>query len=280
MADSEAPLSSARSSLRSLPLRYLRLFAIQLRASLLLMMQYRVDFFVDVGLSVFWVVVSLVPLLVLFAQRASVAGWSWPEALLVVGWFTLLKGVLEGAIQPALQAVVEHIRTGTLDFLLLKPVDAQFMVSTARFELGKTADLLSGVLIILYGLHRLHHVPEPGAVLVTLALLLAAVLILYSIWILVVSLAFFVVKVDNLSYLFASIYDAARWPASVFRGVLSFIFTFIIPLAVMTTFPALSLLSRLSTGKWAAALAGALLFAALARQVWLGALRRYTSAGG
>lgn len=271
---------SAPASSSSLLLRYLRLLLIQLRASLLLMMQYRVDFFVDVGLSVFWVVVSLVPLLVLFAQRSSVAGWSWPEALLVVGWFTMLKGVLEGAIQPALQAVVEHIRTGTLDFLLLKPVDAQFMVSTARFELGKTADLLSGLLILVYGLHRLHRVPGVGAVLVTMALLLGAILILYSIWILVVSLAFYVVKVDNLSYLFASIYDAARWPASVFRGVLSFFFTFVIPLAVMTTYPALSLLGRLSAGRAAAALAGALLFAALARQVWLAALRRYTSAGG
>ena len=65
-------------------------------------------------------------------------------------------------------------------------------------------------------------------------------MILYSIWILVVSLAFYVVKVDNLSYLFASIYDVGRWPSTIFRGVLAFVFTFVIPIAVMTTFPSRS----------------------------------------
>ena len=58
-----------------------------------------------------------------------------------------------------------------------------------------------------------------------------ATLLLYSLWILIVSAAFIVVKVDNLTYLFSSIFDAARWPASVFRGAVKFFFTFVIPLA-------------------------------------------------
>jgi len=261
-------------------LRYARLLGVQLRAALLLMMQYRLDFFIDMLLSLVWIAASLVPLVVLFGQRQSVAGWSWAEALVVVAWFTCLKGILEGAIQPALQAVVEHIRTGTLDFLLLKPVDAQFMVSTARFELSRLADVLSGLALLGFALHRLGHRPDAVSVLLTAWLLVTAVMLLYSIWILVISLAFYVVKVDNLSFLFSSIYDAARWPASVFRGVVGFLFTFVIPLAVMTTYPALAILGRLSPWRALAAFAGALAFGLLARTVWKGALRRYTSAGG
>jgi len=260
--------------------RYLKLLGVQLRASLLLMLQYRLDFVVETSLSIFWIATSLVPLLVLFGQRSSVAGWSWPEALIVVAWFTCLKGVLEGAIQPALQAVVDQIRTGNLDFLLLKPVDAQFMVSTARFDLARIADISAGLIILGYALRKLGHVPSPPSIALTVVLLLAAILIMYSIWIIVISLAFYVVKVDNLSFLFASIYDAARWPASVFRGVVAFLFTFVIPLAVMTTYPALSILGRLALWRALVALAGALLFALVGRRVWLGALRRYTSAGG
>ena len=107
-------------------LRYARLFGIQLRTSLLLAMQYRLQFFLDGVMSLFWTASALVPLLVLFGSRSSVAGWTWPEALLVVAGFTTLKGVLDGAIQPSLGQVVEQVRKGTLDFLLLKPVDAQF----------------------------------------------------------------------------------------------------------------------------------------------------------
>src|SRR5438309_6567691 len=101
--------------------RYARLLGVQLRASALLAMQYRPDFLLQAVMSVFWTGSALVPLLVLFDRRPTVAGWTRPEALLVVAWFTLLKSVLEGAIQPALMNVVEQIRRGTLDFVLLKP---------------------------------------------------------------------------------------------------------------------------------------------------------------
>jgi ABC-2 type transport system permease protein len=260
--------------------RYLRLLGIQLRTSLLLAMQYRLEFFLDGVMSVFWTASALVPLLVLFGARTSVAGWTWPEALLVVAAFTTLKGVLDGAIQPSLGNVVEHVRKGTLDFLLLKPVDAQFMVSTSRFEPWRGSDMWLGLLLFAWGFHAMGRTPTVGGVATAGALLVAAVAILYSISILVISLAFFVVKVDNLIYLFISVYDAARWPASIFRGALAFVFTFVVPLAVMTTFPARALLGRLSTLEWAGAMVGAAVFSWLTRRVWVRSIGHYTSAGG
>jgi ABC-2 type transport system permease protein len=260
--------------------RYLTLLGIQLRASAILALQYRLDFMLDAIMSFFWTGSALVPLVVLYGQRNAVAGWTWPEALLVVAWFTLLKGVLDGAVQPALTNVVEHIRKGTLDFLLIKPVDAQFMVSTSRFELYRGSDVFGGLALLGWALHRLGRWPSASGVAMATVLLLGAVVILYSIWIIVVSLAFFVVKVDNLSYLFSSIYDAARWPASIFRGVLAFVFTFVIPLALMTTFPALALLDRLSLVRALGALMAAGFFALVARRVWVFAIGHYTSAGG
>src|SRR5262249_37193722 len=113
--------------------RYLRLLAVQLRASALLSLQYRYEFFVDGPIEFFWAITMIVPLLIVFQGRTSVAGWTLGEALVVSGWFILLQGILEGAINPSLTSVVEHIRKGTLDFVLLKPADAQFLVSTAKF---------------------------------------------------------------------------------------------------------------------------------------------------
>lgn len=260
--------------------RYLRLLGVQLRASALLTLQYRVDFFVSGVMSLFWTATALVPLLVLFQERQTVAGWTWHEALLVVAWFTVLKGVLEGGIEPALQNVVEHIRKGTLDFVLLKPADAQFLVSTSRFEIWKGADVLGGAALLGWALASLGWKPSLGAVAATLLLLACAVSLLYSLWILVISLAFVVVKIDNLAYLLESIYDAARWPASVYRGAMAFVFTFVIPLAVMTTYPALAILGRLESWRLAAATGGAAAFALVARLVWTRAIARYTSAGG
>jgi ABC-2 type transport system permease protein len=259
-------------------LRYLRLLGIQLRASLAVAAQYRVEFLVSGALSVFWTLIALVPLLVLYHDRVAVAGWTYAEMLVVMGWFGLVKGILEGGVNPSLAAVVEHIRKGTLDFVLLKPADAQFLVSTAKFEPWRVVDMLAGVAVMAVGFHRMGRAPGPGEIGLAAVTLASATVILYSLWILVVSAAFFVVKVDNLSFLFLSLYDAARWPADVFPKLLRAVFTFVIPLAVLTTIPAEALLGRIGPLQVAATAAGAALFTALARLVWLRSIGRYTSA--
>ncbi len=260
--------------------RYASLLGVQLRASFLLLARYRVDFFVNALMAMFWTATAIVPLLVLYGDRKTVAGWTWPEALIVVGIFTALKGVLNGAIQPALQNVVEQVRKGTLDFLLLKPADAQFLISTTGLELWRGSDVVGGVALVVYGLWRAAVVPSAARIAVCLLLLCSAVAILYAIWIMVVSLAFYFVKVDNLSFLFGSIFDAARWPASVFRGFFAWFFTFVIPLALMTTYPAEALLGRMSADRVFASLGGAAVFLLLSRWLWQRSLARYTSAGG
>ena len=224
--------------------RYLRLLGVQLRASALLSLQYRYEFLIDGPIEFFWAITMVVPLLIVFQGRTSVAGWTLGEALVVSGWFILLQGVLEGAINPSLTSVVEHIRKGTLDFVLLKPADAQFLVSTAKFEPWRAINVLTGIGVFVYAFRLLGHPPSLLGFLSSVLLLVTASMLLYSLWILTVSAAFYVVKVDNLTYLFSSIFDAARWPSSVFRGVLRFVFTFVIPLALMTTYPAQAMLGK------------------------------------
>lgn len=258
--------------------RYLRLLSVQFRASTLLAVQYRSDFFIDGLISLFWTATAIIPLFVVFETREAVAGWRFGEALLVTGWFILLQGVLDGAINPALQSVVDHIRKGTLDFVLLKPADAQFLVSTSRFQLWRVTSLITAAAIFAYSFAQLGRLPSLVGVLTALVLLATSVLLLYSLWILTVSAAFYVVKIDNLTYLFSSIFDAARWPATVFRGIFRFLFTFVIPLALMTTYPAEALLGRLPAPTLVYSIFGAMAFAAFARLVWLRSIAHYTSA--
>lgn len=258
--------------------RYMRLLGAQLRASTLTLLQYRLDFLADGLLEILWAMTALVPLFVVFQTRESIAGWSFGEALLVTGWFTLLQGILEGAINPSLTSVVDHIRTGTLDFVLLKPADAQFLVSTARFQPWRATNILTAAVIFFYAFRLLGRFPSPTGLMAALLLLLTSTLLLYSLWILTVSAAFYVVKVDNLVVLFSSIFDAARWPSTIFRGTLSFLFTFVIPLALMTTYPALAMLGKLNGSTLALAMAGSVVFAVLSRLVWLGSIGKYTSA--
>ena len=75
-----------------------------------------------------------------------------------------------------------------------------------------------------------------------------------------------------------AIFDTARWPVQVFPGVWRIVFTFVIPVAVMTTFPAMALLGKLDAAHALAALGGSLALLAVSRLVWRTAIRSYTSA--
>ena len=261
-------------------MRYVRLLGVQLRTSLLLAMQYRADFLLDGFVEVFWMATVIAPLYVVFRLRADVAGWTFGEALIVMGWFTFLQGILEGAINPSLANVVEHIRKGTLDFVLVKPADAQFLISTARFLPWRAVNVVTALLIFAWGFHLQGRSPGALAIGASVFAMLAAVTAIYSLWILTVSAAFFVVRVDNLSQLFVAVFDAARWPIGVFRGTLRLFFTFVIPLALMTTYPAQALLGTLPASTFALSMLGAALLFAAARLVWNASIARYTSAGG
>lgn len=258
--------------------RTLSLLWTQLRVSALLGLAYRWDLFADAILSLFWTGTAVLPLYLVFEERSVIAGHSYPEALLVLAFFTMLQAVLEGAIHPSLATVVDHVRTGTLDFVLLKPADAQLLMSTARFAPLRVLNLLAGIAIAIHALTRLDRTPAPLDVLTAAFLFLGAVVLLYSLWILVVSASFYLGRIDNLRFLFISVFDAARWPSSVYRGAIGFVFTYVLPLAVMTTIPAHALLGQASGRTIAAALTGTVVFALGARFVFSRALARYTSA--
>jgi ABC-2 type transport system permease protein len=76
------------------------------------------------------------------------------------------------------------------------------------------------------------------------------------------------------------VFDAARWPATVFGKGVRFVLTFVIPLALMTTYPAEAILGRLSRSTLVGSILGAVAALAITRAVWRTSIARYTSAGG
>jgi ABC-2 type transport system permease protein len=258
--------------------RYFRLFRLQVRISLIFALQYRSDFAVDGAVEIMWALAAVLPLVVVLQGGRTIGGFSYAESLVVVGFFTLLKAIVDGAVGPSIATVVEHVRKGTLDFVLLKPADAQFLVSTARFYPWRAINVMTSFAIFIYAFHLLGRWPSFFGVLESIVLLVNAIVILHALLVLTVSIAFYAVRVDNLTFLLGSVFDAARWPGTVFHGFLRVLFTFVIPLIVMTTYPAQALLGTLPITTLFLSTALAALFAIVARLVWRRAVASYTSA--
>jgi ABC-2 type transport system permease protein len=258
--------------------RYLRLFLVQCRVSVMTALQYRANFLVEGLMTLYWLGWNLLPLVILYADRDVVAGWDYPSALVVIGWFVVLRALLEGVVTPSLVEMVERIRTGSFDYVLLKPADAQFLVSTSRLSPWRLIDLAGGVGIVIYAFHLLGRAPSAGDVAAGILLLGAGAAVMYSLWIMAAALSFWVVRMDNLTYLLGAVFDTARWPVHVFRGAWRVVFTFVLPLALMTTYPAMGILGGIDLPTAAACVGGSLLLLAVSRGVWRIAIRSYTSA--
>src|SRR5690606_23583995 len=142
----------------------------------------------------FWSAATFVPLFVVFDHATAVEGWTLHESLLVLGFFLLVKSLYEGAVNPSLLQVVEHIRKGSLDFVLIKPADAQFRVSTAKFAPSAVVGALGAIALRGWAWSGTGALATVEGVTSMLLLLGAAVVLLYSFWILVVSAAFYVVR--------------------------------------------------------------------------------------
>ena len=241
-------------------------------------MAYRANFLIEGVMSLVWLVVTLIPLVIVFNGRDQVAGWTRPDAMIVMAYFVGVRAVLEGMISPSLVDLVEKIRSGSFDYVLLKPVDAQAMVSASRYEPWKVFDLAGAIAIAIYAFVLRGAPPSAAQLALGVVLFGTGLAAAYALWILCAAAAFWVGRLDNLMYLLGSIFDTGRWPVMVFPTAWRVVFTFVIPVAVMTTYPAMALIGTLGAERAVATIGGALALLVISRLVWRTAIRSYTSA--
>ena len=259
---------------------YLRLSLLQGVISLRASMSYRWDFLLHLGFSTVWMGVSLIPYALMFHYQEEIAGYTFHSGLLVVSFFALLLSVLEGVVQPSLVEAVELFRSGRMDYLLLKPASTPFLVMTRKIQPWNATDLITGGALLLYALMKLPQFPSLLQLLSAGVLFFCGVALLYSLGVMAISLGVLLVKVDNLIYLFLSLYEVGRFPVTLFRGWARFLFTFVLPIGVMTTFPAEVLLRERFGDTLATGVGITTLFLITSHLAFRRAIRHYTSAGG
>lgn len=258
--------------------RYGRLVLLWWKFSILKEMEYRVNFLTNAFMSVFWLAWGILGATIFFAHRDQIGGWSYYQVLLVLGLFSIFTGVMEAFFRPNIMSMIEAVRDGTFDFVLVKPVNSQFYSSFHALTLWRLVDIFAGAAVIVYALLQLGVSPAPLQIAAFALLMLIALILVYCLWLAMMTMSFWFVKVDNLAELFYSFYEAARFPITVYGGVLRGVLTFVIPIAFITTFPAAALIGLLEPEMiWiGAALALVLLFAT--NRLWNFAIRSYASA--
>jgi ABC-2 type transport system permease protein len=258
--------------------RHLKILGIYYRASLLAQMEYRANFTSSLVLSLMWPLWVIGLLSVFFYHSPDLGGWSFNEAFLVIGLYDIFIGLQESILAPNIWQVTEHIQKGTLDFILLKPANGQMLATITACNLLRLWDLVIGFSLIGFGLYRMGHVPTIMQMVTFAVMIPAGMVIVYSIWLMLTTLAFWFVRVENFGEVFYAFFETGRFPVTVYKPWLRFLLTYIVPIAFLTTFPASTLLGRLSPYFVLASIAIAAILFFVSSRLWKYAIRFYSSA--
>ncbi len=256
----------------------LRLFREFLRVSIMSELAYRVNFWVQLFQSLLELATALGGLMVIFSYTNNLGGWRPDEVLALLGVYFILGGVIGLVIQPGMELLIDSVRDGTLDFTLTKPEDAQLLISIKRVEIWKFIDIALGIGVLTYALTRLSEQLTGWQTAAFGAMLLAGVCIIYSFWLILATLSFWFVRVENILEIFQSMYEAGRWPISLYPGWLRFLLTFIVPVAFAITVPVEALTGRLSWQTLLGAGVLAVVLLIVSRIFWKAGLQRYSGA--
>lgn len=256
--------------------RYWRVLKLFWGTAIAAELEYRLNFVVATLSSLGGLAGSLFGLFLFYRTGYEFSGWSWEEALIVLGIFTLLQGFSGTFLAPNLNKIVRQVEEGTLDFVLLKPISSQFWLSTRTLSPWGIPDLIFGIIVVTYAGTRLDL--RPLAYLAILPPLAFGFMSLYSLWFMLGATSIWFVKIYNVTEVLRGLLEAGRFPIVAYPITYRVFFTFVIPVAFLTTVPAQALLGRVEWTWILGSFGLAIALLQASRQFWRFALRFYTSA--
>jgi len=255
-----------------------RLLWIYFRIGAMNELQYRINFFVQVFQSSLALGTGLVGLALVFSHAPDLQGWSRTELLAVMGVHILMGGLIRMTIQPNMERLMGDVHQGTLDYALTKPADAQILVSVREVRIWQAADVVMGLIVLLVAGVELRVAIGTFQALGFAAALVLGGLMIYSFWLMLTTGVFWVVRMEHIIELFQGVYQAGRWPVSIYPDWLRVGLTFLVPIAFAVTVPAEALTARLTPPTLLSAALLAAFLLVLSRWVWKTGLRHYSGA--
>jgi len=243
-------------------------------------MAYRLSFFLFlIGTAIFSLFGPVLVYLI-YSNNLSFPGWTFYEALLLLGSFSLVAGIEHYAFSAIGWSTSELVRRGRFDGFLIRPVSPLKFAILRTPDIDGLAELAMGIIIVTYSIIKLQLVIQPINALMYLLIVLAGVSFLTSIDIIAASMNFIFVKAHAIIDFFTQLRKFGKYPISIFGPMGYIIFTFFLPMGLIAFYPAQALLGRLNWVSVAQLLLVALSFFLLSLLSWRYGLRHYTSAGG
>ena len=259
--------------------RYAAIYAALWQNSVAREMSFKGNFILWIIVELLWFGLQLCFVSVVYSQTDSVGSWTKWQMVLLVGTSNFIQQLYQAFFLTNCTGLSELVRTGKMDFLLALPVNTRFIVSTRVVDLGGFINALFAVCVMLFAAHRLQL--HPGVLQLTGFALLCVVgiFIHYSLMFILAAISFWTVRAQGIVWGYYNLFNIARMPDEAFRGAFKAVFTFALPVLLVSNVPVRVLKDKVtSPASWALLLALGVVWALISEWFWRLSVRRYTSA--
>jgi ABC-2 type transport system permease protein len=229
---------------------YLRVFQTFVRNSLVRDMMFPANFIIETISSFGWVMMNVGFYLLIFEytdqiNAGSTNGSTWDkyQFFVFISTSMFINSIVQMFFMTNADEFSELIRTGGLDFALLKPIDTQFLVSLRRIEWSSIANFTVAAVLMAYALPRVNEVDVTVWRVLLYAIYVAAGIgILYSLTIVLAAASVWLGRNTSIYDFWFYITTFSRYPMEIYQGPiggwLRGIFTFVLPILIVVNVPA------------------------------------------
>ena len=252
-------------------------------------MTFRGNFLINLVTRAFWFVAQITLFEIIYRNVDSINDWSREEYFAFMATGMLINSIVEAFFMPNCANFSELIRTGNLDFALLKPIDTQFLISCEKMELAMVNQTLLASSLLIYSLVVIGQPVSVTQVAIYLLFIVVGVAFFYSLMIILASTSIWLGRNQGLYDFWFYITVFAIYPRSIYNGVdsrriemgevVQSAFTWAVPILLVVTVPAQLIAKSLSD--WTFPLIGltaSVVGLVLSRLIFNWSLRSYRSA--
>jgi ABC-2 type transport system permease protein len=259
--------------------RYLSIYAALWKNSVAREMSFKGNFILWIIVELLWFGLQLSFVTVLYSQTSSIGTWTKWQMVLLVGASNFIQQIYQAFFLTNCTGLSELVRTGKMDFLLALPVNTRFIVSTRQVDLGAFVNAMFAVCVMIFAAEKLHLHPTAGQLLGFSMLCVVGVMIHYMLMFMLAAISFWTVRAQGIVWGYYNLFNIARMPDEVFRGAFKAVFTFALPILLVSNVPTRVLADKLQSPYWwMLLLALGAIWAVFSEWFWKFSLRRYTSA--
>jgi ABC-2 type transport system permease protein len=265
--------------------RYLSIYSALWKNSVTREMIFKSNFLLWIIVELLWFGLQLSFIGVLYLHTDHIGSWTKWQVVLLIGASSFIQQLYQAFFLINCTNLSELVRTGKLDFLLLLPVNTRFIVSLRQVDLGAFVNGTFALATMAYALHMAYVTHEitsfPTLVQIFgfFVLCIVGIVIHYSVMFLLATISFWTVRAQGIVWGYYNLFNIARMPDEAFSGVFKAVFTFAIPMLLVSNVPARVLVKPATSLQWSLLLlVMSVVCFAVSEWGWRASLRRYTSA--